>query len=65
MSTPLPMMHDCCWQKHDLCDSTAGNDILAVVPRGVAKAWRAFARWQIRKLERRIAALEPDSRWLH
>jgi len=59
------MMHDCCWQKHDLCDSTAGNDILAVVPRGVAKAWRAFARWQIRKLERRIAALEPDSRWLH
>jgi hypothetical protein len=34
------------------------------VPRGAATLWHAFARWQGRKLEQRIAALEPDYHWL-
>jgi hypothetical protein len=37
---------------------------LAAIPRGAAAVWRRFARWQARKLAERIAALEPDARWL-
>ena len=59
------MTHDCCWRNHAASHSTERSDLLMTIPRGAAIVWRAFARWQIRKLERRIAALEPDYRWLH
>jgi hypothetical protein len=65
MSTPLPMTHDCCWARSGTSDSSPHSDLLTAIPRGAATVWRAFARWQIRKLERRIAAIEPNCRWLH
>jgi hypothetical protein len=64
MSTPLPITHDCCWQRPAACDCPLASDLLATIPRAAARLWRAFARWQVRKLERRIAAFEPDRRWL-
>ena len=61
MSTPLPITHDCCWQPPG---GACCPGPLAAIPRGAAAVWRAFARWQARKLAERIAALEPDARWL-
>jgi len=34
-------------------------------PRAAARLLRAIVRWQIRRLERRLATLEVDERSLH
>jgi hypothetical protein len=66
MSTPLPMTHDCCcWQRSGTSGNGQTRNFFAAAHCVAANSWRAFARWQARKLEQRLVAFQPDSRWLH
>jgi hypothetical protein len=58
------MTHDCCWARSGTSSSCHANALLATLPRGVATLWHALVHWQVRRLKRRIAAYEPDRRWL-
>jgi hypothetical protein len=42
-----------------------GIEPLCPTGRAALRLWRAFARWQVQRLERRIAALRPDDSLLH